>query len=115
MVGNFLTLLDELESITEDALVASEQKTTVLGGLSGLSFVRRNFRSEWDTTTNDTTSFCVVVQITTRVSLAEVGGKGAPSLSGVIIGEGVIEVVVTLRISTQDGIILGWCQIHWCA
>ena len=56
MISNFLTLLDELESITEDTLVASEQKTTVLGGLSGLSFVGRNFRPEWDTTTNDTTA-----------------------------------------------------------
>ena len=105
-------MLDKLESITEDTLVASEQKTTVLGGPSGLSFVGRNLRPEWDTTTNDATSFCVVVQITTRVSLAKVCGKRAANLSFVVIGEGIIKIVVTLGVSTQSRVILRRCQVH---
>ena len=93
-------MLDELEASTKDTLVAPEEKAALLTRLPRLGFCMRHFRSEWNTTANNTEAFGIVVQITTGVSLAKVCGKWTANLSFLVIGEGVIKVVVTLGIGT---------------
>lgn len=51
-------MLDELESISNDALVAYEEESTTMEGLIGECFGWGDFRTELNPSANDTTRGC---------------------------------------------------------
>ena len=75
-----LTLLNELETIGDDTLVAPEEEATIMEGSPRLALKTRYFGSEWNTTADDTTGLSIVLKIVTRVRFTDVSCEGASVL-----------------------------------
>ncbi len=99
-----VTVLDELEPVFNVALVSGEEETAAVHRLAGRVLGGGDFGSELDAATDDAAVLerCAdggIFEVGAGVGLAGVRGEGAAVLRGCIVGEGVAEVVVAVRVS----------------
>lgn len=111
-------MLDELESIDNVALICSKEKTTSEDRLSGCMFSWGDFRTKLDTATDDTTvlnrcgnSF----EIRTWVGLPSMRCERASVLRRWIAREGVLEVVILIRVLRDGKVVLCRREIDGCS
>lgn len=102
-------MLKELEPVLDVALVTSKDETSVMDRLPFLPFPLRHLRPKLDATPDDTVlrdrvpATTQVLEVSTRVRLADVSGEGAAGLR--VDFALVAEVVVSQGIRPEGGII----------
>lgn len=113
-------MLEELKPIDNVALVSCEEEATSIHSLSRCSFSWRDFRSELDTTTNDTAILggCVerrIFEISSRIGLASMRCERASVLRRWVAWKGVAEIVVARFVCPKVGVVVGWREIDGCS
>ena len=115
-----LTVLDELESVDDVALVCGEKETAAVDCLAGRVLGRGDFGAELDAAADDTAvrGGCFdwwVFEIGSGVGLTGMCCERASVLGCLIVREVVTEIVV-LFLVTRDSIVVSCgCEIDGCS